>query len=293
MKKKLVLLVFVGGALAGGVLGAARYIYKTSPATNTVQSFSSAGGQEGSSSVDLSDDRNLIGLAHKFFVGKVISQGEPRKLSIFTMYPYEVDVILNIKGNLQGTITVYTHGLQPGSTYLMGTRWNENDWGLITSFLDGRELISGDQALTTEQLKPLAENNPRVLALQKAYPNEIPIYSDVKHNTTYNSYKSRHYDVSGALIDDTVVLHQQYLTAHPSASAEPVAPAVESLLPSITPDQSAPADTSSPTPSPAESVSPTPEASVSPSDTPSIVPTETPTDTPAPTDNPSDTPAAS
>ena len=39
------------------------------------------------------------------------------------------------------------------------------------------------------------------------------------------SYASRHFDASGQLIDDTVVLHEQYMAAHPSSGAQPAAPA--------------------------------------------------------------------
>jgi hypothetical protein len=133
-------------------------------------------------------------------------------------------------------------------------------------------LLTDDASLSDAQLMTIAESNQRVKDLQVAYPSEV-LYADyIKNDYTWNSYVSRHYDASGALIDDTVVLHEQYMAEHPSAAAQPAAPAnsastgpsgpaTDSTSPSITPDQSAapaqstaPADTSSPVPSPADSV---------------------------------------
>jgi len=54
--------------------------------------------------------------------------------------------------------------------------------------------------------------------LQAAYPSEKLLPADVRDNKAYNSYASRHYDVYGQLIDDTVVLHEQYMAAHPPTS---------------------------------------------------------------------------
>src|SRR5437763_829827 len=136
MNKYIISFIIGAIVLAGGGAGATWYTYKL-----RADQFSKGGPgfyarsgveQEGSSSTDMSDDRQLLGIAHYFFVGKVISQGEPRKLDIFTSYPYKVAVILNIKGVLHGDIDVDGHGLQPGSTYLMGAQWNANGWKLIT-----------------------------------------------------------------------------------------------------------------------------------------------------------------
>src|SRR5712692_5597487 len=101
--------------------------------------------------IPLADDRVLMGASHNVFVGKVISQigtrAEP--LSSGKAIPitqFSVELISNVKGNLQGTVTVEQSGgyqdgvllvnedgdtfgpsnksgagylMQPGSTYLL------------------------------------------------------------------------------------------------------------------------------------------------------------------------------
>lgn len=190
IKKRYVALTVIGAAIvsACGIGAYQLKVYRNS--RNAAEDYGLQNGQDGSSTVDLSDDRNLLGISHFLFVGKVTAQGDPQKFDTFTLYPYTVRVLLNIKGSLQDTVTVYTHGLQPGSTYLLAARWNENNWGLITALLDGRTTISTDANLSDDQLKSLSERNDRVIALQKAYPNEISFYGDVRHNTTWNSYQS-------------------------------------------------------------------------------------------------------
>src|SRR5258705_13716734 len=103
MKEHISLIVLIGYNIAGSLFGAARHVYTTGhrPASGTLSD--DATGIHGISGVDLSDDRNLVGMAHHFFVGKVISQGEPRRIDdMFTLDEYKVSVLLNIKGNLEG-----------------------------------------------------------------------------------------------------------------------------------------------------------------------------------------------
>jgi hypothetical protein len=279
MNRRLVILLLICGALAGVAIGVKQYAHKTDQANNVLGVRNPESGRDGSSSVDLSDDRNLLGIAHYLFIGKVISQGEPKKLSIFTLYPYTMDVLLNIKGTLQGAVTVYTHGLQPGSTYLLGARWNENDWGLITSFLDGRELLSSDETLTSEQLTSLAEKNDRVIALQKAYPNEISFYGDVMHPTTWNSYQSLQ---SGHLLTPPPFEPSPAANAPANNSATSPVPVNVSTIDAASPTPST--DTTAPITNPAaESVSPTPtpEASTMPVDTSSPAPSPSDSAVPA------------
>jgi hypothetical protein len=190
MKRYSVVITIVGVAMAVA-LGIGWRELRGRHSVNAISgAFELQNGTDGSSTVDLSDIRNLMGIAYFSFVGKVTAQGDAQKFDMFTLYPYKVKVLLNIKGNLQGTITVYTNGLQSGSTYVMGARWNENNWGIITALLDGRTTLSNDATLSDEQLKVLAENDERVIALQKAYPSEVSFYGDVRHNTTWNSYES-------------------------------------------------------------------------------------------------------
>src|SRR5208283_2855484 len=112
-------------------------------------------------------------------------------------------------------------------------------------------------------LKTIAELNPRVIALEAAYPNEKVDSYDVTHNTAYNSYQSLQ---SG-----------QLFTPPPFVESSPsVAPATESIAPSSEPAASV-SPSESPTQSPELTTTPeatieataTPEPSTIPSDTPS------------------------
>jgi hypothetical protein len=66
-------------------------------------------------------------------------------------------------------------------------------------------------------LRSLAATNRRVRAFQDAYPHEDSSQYDAQD--IWNSYPSRHYDSNGALIDDTVELHKQFMSTHPSPAA--------------------------------------------------------------------------
>lgn len=97
---------------------------------------------------------------------------------------------MNIKGTLEGTVVVYGHDLKPGSTYLLGARTRLSDWHIISVFVPGRKLISSDDTLSNDQLKSSAEQDERVIALQKAYPSEVLPLSDVQRNVAWNNYES-------------------------------------------------------------------------------------------------------
>jgi hypothetical protein len=222
---------------------------------------------------DYRDNTILLGDSHNVFVGKVLGIVGTRpaiagEIASAPSVQYAVSVILNIKGNVKGTITVNQFKITSplvdvGSTYVFAARYNtKENWYISTIYPYDYQLLTADQGLSEADLKTLAENSGKVKALQAAYPNEH-LGSDVRDNTTWNSYASRHYDASGQLIDDTVVLHEKYMAAHPSASPQPAAPATDSTSPSITPDQSA---------APAQSMAPVDTSSPAPTDTPSDVP---------------------
>ena len=111
--------------------------------------------------MDVSDDRVLVGAAHNVFIGKVVAQtgSKPNTppveagdvLGFSPQTQVSVEVLENIKGNLNGTITVSQYGgyeeksdasqlvlieddklLEPGKTYLFATRFNDIDgWDTI------------------------------------------------------------------------------------------------------------------------------------------------------------------
>ena len=167
---------------------------------------------------DFSDDRVLMGASHNIFVGKVISQIGMQDLGAGLETQFEVSVIDNIKGDLHGTVTVdqqggYKNGilyiadddmtelakqgdnsylLQPGNTYLFATRYNPTeDWYTLNPYPTARKLLSTDANAGDAQLKAMADNDSRVQTLKAAYPHEILLDADIKHNNTRNAYSQQ------------------------------------------------------------------------------------------------------
>lgn len=166
---------------------------------------------------DFSDDRILVGGAHNVFVGKVIKQVGNEEYSGTPSTQFDVEVIKNIKGDLNGTVVVdqlggYKDGvlylvnndivapndikggtplLTTSSTYLFTTRYNErkNQYTLITH-PNGMKLISADSGLEKVQLEELILRDEKVIALEEAYKHEVLLDADIRHNNTRNSYQS-------------------------------------------------------------------------------------------------------
>lgn len=171
------------------------------------------------SAVDLEDDKALMGASHNVFVGKVIEEIGNKDAGLSVETQFTVEVIFNIKGNLNGRVTVEQQGgykdgilylvhegdtilpnggnkggdalLVPGTTYLFCSRYNEKEnWHTLISHPNGRKLISKDKNLSSEKLKDMSKNDEKVKKLEEAYKNEIPFDVDVANNWDYNSYKS-------------------------------------------------------------------------------------------------------
>lgn len=165
---------------------------------------------------DFSKDDILIGASHNVFVGRVLNQSGEKSLGSTPETQFTVEVISNIKGDLKGTVTVnqfggYKNGalvtveddtpipngksagtymLEPGQTYLLATRYNEQeDWHTLNSFPTARKLLSKDANASVADLKTLAQNDERVQALTAAYPNEKLLDADIQHGNTRNSYR--------------------------------------------------------------------------------------------------------
>lgn len=155
---------------------------------------------------DLADDRKMVGASHNIFVAKIIREvGDVRRLTMLETQ-VEAEVILNIKGNLQGNVIVDTFGgyrdgkyyvprggtrLTPGWTYLLATRYDKQlNWHHLDTYPTTWKLISQNTDATSDQLKTLAGSDSRVNQLQAVYPKEILLNADVAHNETLNSYQS-------------------------------------------------------------------------------------------------------
>jgi len=158
------------------------------------------------SAADFSDDKVLMGASHNIFIGKVTRQIGSKGRGIGPETQFQVAVIDNIKGDLHGTVTVDQQGgykdgvlyivdddypLQPGSTYLFATRYNpQQDWYTLNPYPTARKLLSGDASALEADIKALSANDSRVQELKAAYPHEILLDADIKHNNTRNSYKA-------------------------------------------------------------------------------------------------------
>jgi hypothetical protein len=256
--KKNIIIVCALVVIVGTAFGARQYVHKGELLS---KSGKPSAITEYSSMPNYGDDSILLGDSHNVFVGKVVSIVGTRpaisgEIASAPSVQYAVDVILNVKGNVNGTVTVNQFKITSplvdvGSTYIFAARYNvKENWYISTIYPYDYQLLTDDQGLTDNQLKILAENSDRIKGLQTAYPNEH-LGSDVRDNTTWNSYASRHYDANGQLIDDTVALHEQYMAGHPDGSTEPAASAPSDTVRS--PDASvSPSDASSPSPLPTE-----------------------------------------
>jgi hypothetical protein len=168
---------------------------------------------------NFADDKILMGASHNVFVGEVINQLGVKNLGIGPETQFAVKIISNIKGNLQGVVTVDQQGgnvsgtlyvvsedeisgmgstpnkylLQPGSVYLLATRYNSTqNWYTLNSFPTASKMIIVSSSLTDAQLANIAQNDSRVEQLQAAYPHEILFGPDVVNHNTRNSYISLH-----------------------------------------------------------------------------------------------------
>lgn len=169
--------------------------------------------------VDYSDERILVGASHNVFVGKVIRKIGNKSDTDTPKTQFEVEVIHNIKGKLEGVVIVdqtggyengilyLVHGgdvvapaddgdtdadslLEPGVAYLFATRYNEQrGWYTVSAPPYDKKLFSRDKTLKKSQLEILAKNDKTVLEFEEAYRNEIPYDADVKNNNAKNSYK--------------------------------------------------------------------------------------------------------
>jgi hypothetical protein len=162
---------------------------------------------------DFSNDRVLMGASHDVFVGKILKQIGSKEQGIGPETQFQVQVILDIKGGLQGTVTVdqeggyengtlyYVQGgvplLKPGATYLLATRYSPpEDWYTLNPSISGSQFIIYDPNLSLAKLQAMAQNDMRVKQLEAVYPNEILLDADVKNSNALNSYQSLHGVVS-------------------------------------------------------------------------------------------------
>jgi hypothetical protein len=154
------------------------------------------------------DDNILVGASHNIFVGKVIKQVGNKSRGFGPETQFSVEAIFNIKGSLQGAVTVNQEGgydkngvlyyvedgiplLQSGKTYLLSTRYStQENWYTVNPFPTANKLISQVATSTDSQLRISAMGDARVRQLQNVYPTEILLGADIRNNNTRNKYQS-------------------------------------------------------------------------------------------------------
>lgn len=170
---------------------------------------------------EMNSDEGLMGASHNVFVGKINKKSGDKSIYENPETQFEVEVLYNIKGDLQGSVVVSQEGgykngilyrsfddvmvssddkqnkqdndglMKKGETYLFVTRYSEKgNWYSIISNPRGTKLLSSDETLSKKDLQFLAENDERVKKLKESYKKEILLDSDIKNNNTRNSYQS-------------------------------------------------------------------------------------------------------
>lgn len=156
---------------------------------------------------DVTQDPILLGASHNIFIGKILAQTGTTESPAGIRTQYAAEVISNIKGNLNGVITVEQEGgfkdgilqtiedafplLEPGSVYVLATRYNApvNAYTILANEHAGK-LLTKDFSLDNAQLKALSDKDPRVQALEAAYAHEVLLDADIAHGNTRNSFQS-------------------------------------------------------------------------------------------------------
>jgi hypothetical protein len=133
---------------------------------------------EQSNAYDTSDPRKLVGFSDNVFIGKVVEQVGTKALNDIPETQYKVEVLDNIKGDLNGMVKVNQQGgyhwnkivlfegdklLKEGQIYLFATRYLEREnWHTLVP-------VDGDVPISNEE-----EKSELIIKYSKAYKEEIP-----------------------------------------------------------------------------------------------------------------------
>ena len=165
---------------------------------------------------DISSYEGTMRVADNVFVGKVTKQVGTRARYENPETQFEVEVIDNIKGNLQGTtivsqeggykngvlyrssgdITVASDGsvkdkenglMKEGETYLFVTMYSKmGNWYDILDHPYGTKLLSKDKNLDKSAIKTLYEKDERFINLKQAYDNKTSVDASAKKDNVEN-----------------------------------------------------------------------------------------------------------
>lgn len=166
---------------------------------------------------DLETYEGTVKVTSNIFVGKVIKQAGSQADDIVPETQFEVEVIDNIKGNLQGNIVVSQEGgykngvlyrssdditatadkptqgkddglMKEGETYLFVTIFDEiGKWYDVIPHSNGTKLLSKDKNLDKAAMKDLYEKDERYIKLKEAYEKGKSTDASVKKDNTENS----------------------------------------------------------------------------------------------------------
>ena len=166
---------------------------------------------------DITQDPILLGASHNIFIGKILAQTGTTESPAGIRTQYSVEVISNIKGNLDGVITVEQEGgfkdgilqtiedafplLEQGSDYVLATRYNAPaDAYTVLANEHAGKLLTKDSSLDNAQLKILAGKDAKVKSLEAAYPDEKLLDADIAHANTRNSFQSLSSEAKAAAV---------------------------------------------------------------------------------------------
>jgi len=196
--------IIIGSMVVISSIGVGMYLNVIKlPVTNVV---TSQWGQE------LDSYEGTMSAVSNVFVGKVIKQVGTRARFEEPETQFEVEVIYNIKGDLQGKTIVsqsggYKNGvlyrtsdditvatdkpikeqdnglMKEGETYLFVARYSEmGNWYSIYTHSKGTKLLSRDESLNIAALKNLYEKDERFIGLKEAYEKVKMSDADVKND---------------------------------------------------------------------------------------------------------------
>ncbi|MFS0862201.1 hypothetical protein [Fredinandcohnia sp. 179-A 10B2 NHS] len=161
----------VAASIALGILGTS-YFSNTPPENPIIKTM------EANTVIDITNPREVVGFADNVFLGKVIKQVDTKSLSGYPETQFEVEVLDNIKGELEGTVKVNQQGgydgdylflmeddklIEAGQTYLFATRYlKDENWHTLIP-------VGGDIPFTGDE-----EKNEIIETYQQAFKEEIP-----------------------------------------------------------------------------------------------------------------------
>ncbi|MEY3784010.1 MAG: hypothetical protein RLZZ230_332 [Candidatus Parcubacteria bacterium] len=198
LKKELLVGIYGLIIVAGG------YMYVASSDNNDGVGV----GEESRYIADFTDMRNIIAFADNAFVAEVVRVIDNTESDGMPVTLYEVNVVHNIKGDLQGVVTVMQVSgyyetdkgreksviggefLEVGKLYLLATGYDPiEDYYVINSHPNATKLLGTNIAENSEKQKEDIRKSDDVKEWENAYKNENKALRDVWKADRDNYYK--------------------------------------------------------------------------------------------------------